>query len=134
MNCRVSQWTAGKQFRQWLRSVLVLASCIVVFCFFNIASGVGQSITASKKTAITLEPPTGWDLQEHAFDARGNPLPEAPTNFRRLGEVKAGEVGPVHTLTLRFSETVTLNHIKSTPDFRIEHGARCGAGGEDNAQ
>ena len=81
-----------------------------------------SQIRAEGAAAITLDPPTGRDLQEHAFDARGNPLPEAPANFRRLGEAKAGEAGDVHTLTLRFSQADTLLHIKSTPDFRIEQG------------
>jgi hypothetical protein len=77
-----------------------------------------------------LEPPTGWDLQEHTFDAQGNRLPELPTNFRRLGTVTAGQVGPLHTLGLRFTEPVTLNHIKSTKDFRIERGGSCVEGAE----
>jgi hypothetical protein len=64
-------------------------------------------------------------LQVHTFDAQGNRLPEAPANFRRLGEVKAGEVGTVHTLTLRFAETATLTHIKSTADFPILQGGTC---------
>lgn len=129
MNCRALRPTKEKRFRWWLRSALVLASCMIVACFFLVASSVGQSTTALKESVITLEPPTGWDLQEHAFDAQGNPLPEAPANFRRLGEVKAGEVGAVHTLTLRFADTVKLTQIKSTPDFRIEQGGSCVEGG-----
>src|SRR5437868_9604036 len=59
------------------------------------------TLRQAPQPAITLDAPTGWDFQEHAFDARGNVLPVAPPNFRRLGEVKVGEVGAVHTLTLR---------------------------------
>jgi hypothetical protein len=125
MNCKALRRTKVKEFRQWLRIVLVFASCMIVAGFFIIASSFGQSITAPPRPAITLDPPIGWDLQEHAFDAQVNPLPEAPLNFRRLGEVKAGDVGDVHTLTLRFAETVTLTSIKSTPDFRIEQGGSC---------
>ncbi len=88
------------------------------------SQALSQTRTAGP-SAITLDPPTGWDLQVHAFDAHGNPLPEAPANFRRLGEAKAGESGDVHTLTLRFSQADTLLHIKSTADFRIEQGGSC---------
>jgi len=91
----------------------------------RLASEEHSQIRTESGSAITLDPPTGWDLQVHAFDGRGNPLPEAPANFRRLGEAKAGESGDVHTLTLRFSETDTLTHIQSTPDFRIEQGGSC---------
>ena len=121
--------------RNYLISACVLGSVMV-------ASGQDQAVHAPARpapertqirtesgAAITLDPPTGWDLQVHAFDAQGNALPEAPANFRRLGEAKAGEAGDVHTLTLRFSENVTLNHIKSTPDFRIEQGGSCAEGG-----
>jgi hypothetical protein len=87
------------------------------------------TLRQAPQPAITLDAPTGWDFQEHAFDARGNVLPEAPPNFRRLGEVKVGEVGAVHTLMLRFAETLTLTHIKSTRDFRIEKGGSCVEGG-----
>ena len=83
------------------------------------------TIARPEQAVFTLQPPTGWDLQEHAFDSQGNALPEAPANFRRLGEVKAGEVGALHTLILRFADTITLTHIKSTPDFRIEQGGSC---------
>ncbi|MGA9708374.1 MAG: Ig-like domain repeat protein [Candidatus Sulfotelmatobacter sp.] len=95
----------------------------------RLASQEHSQIQAAVPSAITLDPPTGWDLQVHAFDAHGNPLPEAPANFRHLGEAKAGEAGDVHTLTLRFSQADTLLHIKSTPDFRIEQGGSCVEGG-----
>lgn len=45
----------------------------------------------SPHPAITLDPPTGWELQTHAFDAGGKRLPDGPANFRRLGEARAGE-------------------------------------------
>ncbi len=118
-----------------------LTSYLIAACVLGsvlIASGQDQAVRApravpeqrsqirtARESAITLDPPTGWELQEHAFDARGNPLPEAPANFRRLGEVKAGEVGAVHTLTLRFTQTVTLTNIQSTRDFQIERGGSC---------
>ncbi len=88
-----------------------------------------SQIRTEGRSAITLDPPTGGDLQAHAFDAHGNLLPEAPANFRRLGEAKAGEAGDVHTLTLRFSQADNLLHIQSTPDFRIEQGGSCVEGG-----
>ena len=125
MNCRVLQPKEASQFRRGLRSALVLTSSTIVACFFIVASSDGQSITAPEQAAITLEPPTGWDLQEHGFDSQGNALPAAPANFRRLGEARAGEVGALHTLTLRFADTITLTRIKSTPDFHIEQGGSC---------
>src|SRR5208283_1157264 len=135
MNAACLEQMTARRFRQWL------IGSVAVCCMSGY--GLGQSATAAIRpapeersqirteggSAITLDPPTGWDLQVHAFDAQGNPLPEAPANFRRLGEVKAGEVGDVHTLTLRFSETVTLTHIQSTRDFRIEQGGSCVEGG-----
>ncbi|MGA8151498.1 MAG: Ig-like domain repeat protein [Terriglobales bacterium] len=123
------QRTKVKDFRQRPGLVLMLASCMIVACFFIIASSVAQSVTVRPQAAITLDPPTGQDLQEQTFDGRGNRLPEAPANFRRLGEVKAGEVGGVHTLTLRFTQTVTVSDIQSTRDFRIEQGGSCVKGG-----
>jgi hypothetical protein len=119
-----------------------LASYLISACVLSsvmIASGQDQGVRSPARpaseehsqirgagpSAITLDPPTGWDLQVHAFDAKGNALPEAPANFRRLGEAKAGESGDVHTLTLRFSQPDTLLHIKSTADFRIEQGGSC---------
>jgi Bacterial Ig-like domain (group 3) len=102
-----------------------------------IASGQDQAVRAHAglppiersqirtEGAISLEPATGWDLQIHAFDSKGNRLPEAPANFRRLGEVTTGENSELHTLTLRFSQTVTILHIESTPDFPIEPGGSC---------
>src|SRR5208283_1804602 len=135
MNAACLEQMTARRFRQWL------IGSVAVCCMSGY--GLGQSATAAIRpapeersqirteggSAITLDPPTGWDLQVHAFDAQGNALPEAPANFRRLGEVKAGEVGDVHTLTLRFSETVTLTHIQSTRDFRIEQGGSCVEGG-----
>ena len=132
MNREASQPTEVKKFLQWPRSVLILAFCTIVACFFLIASSAAQSNTALKKPVITLDPPTGWDLQVQTFDSRGNRLPEAPENFRRLGEATTGEAGELHTLTLRFAETARLTQInlKSTRDFRIEHGGSCVEGSE----
>jgi len=79
----------------------------------------------SSLPAITLDPPTGWELQSHAFDSNGNAMPAAPANFRRLGQARVGEAAPLHTLVLRFAESVKLTGIKSTPDFRIEQGGSC---------
>lgn len=125
MNRKALQRTYASEFRRWSGSALILVSCMLLGCFLMVASSVAQSNSARPRTAITLDPPSGWDLQVHTFDAQGNRLPDAPANFRRLGEVKAGEVGTVHTLTFRFAETVTLTHIKSTADFPILQGGTC---------
>jgi hypothetical protein len=75
------------------------------------------------QSAITLEPPTGWELQTHLFDSSGKRLAEAPPNFRRLGEATMSEPAEVHTLTLRFTADTTLTGISSTPDFPIQGGS-----------
>jgi hypothetical protein len=76
MTCEALQRTEVKEFRHWLRFVLILAFCTIISCFFMVASSVGQSHAAAPRSVITLDPPTGWDLQVHAFDAQGNALPE----------------------------------------------------------
>ena len=88
-----------------------------------------RSISAqSPQTAITLEPPAGLEMQAHLFNGQGNRLPEAPANFRRLGEAHMGEAADVHSLTFRFAQTANLTGIKSTKDFRIEPGGSCAEG------
>ncbi len=133
MNCAALRQKYVSLFPRRLRFVLFWACCMIVGFVFSVASSLGQSKTDAPHRAITLDPPTGWDLQQHAFDSYGNRLPDAPANFRRFGEVKAGEVGSLHTLTLRFAETVTLSEIKSAKDFRIEQGGSCVAGGRYEA-
>jgi hypothetical protein len=108
------------KFAYTTRSAMACSSVLMLASVFT-ASGRAQSA----QPAITLDPPTGWELQMHNYNSQGKTLSEAPANFRRLGEVKSGEVGDLHTLTLRFSETVKLTGIQSTPDFRIEQGSSC---------
>jgi len=75
--------------------------------------------------AITLEPPTGLDLQAHAFNSKGEPLPAAPANFQRLGEARMGQVADLHTLTLRINQTTRITEISISKDFKIEQGGSC---------
>jgi Bacterial Ig-like domain (group 3) len=103
-----------------------LGLCFVLACALS-TSGSAQ-VLPPPQPAITLDPATGWELQAHLFDSNGKALPEAPSNFRRLGEARVGELADLHSLTFRFSETITLTGIKSTPDFRIEKGGSCEAG------
>lgn len=128
MNCTVSQQTYLRKSPRRLRLVFLWACCTIVGLVCTATSSVGQSIPARTHSAITLDAPTGWDLQEHAFDARGNALPQSPTNFRRLGEATAGEAGSIHTLTLRFSEATRITGFEVTRDFRIEQGGSCAKG------
>lgn len=79
-------------------------------------------------SAITLDPPTGLDLQAHTMDSKGNLLPPAPANFRRLGEAHAGELADLHTLTLRFSQNTRITAISVTKDFKVEQGGSCVTG------
>lgn len=116
------------------RGVSVVLACLLTsLSHAQSANGIQSALASTPVQAmqrvITLEPPIGWDLQVHAFDAHGNLLPEGPATFRRLGEVKVGEVGDAHALTLHFAETVKLTAIKSTPDFSIERGGSCVEGG-----
>jgi hypothetical protein len=80
------------------------------------------------QSAITLDPPTGSELQTHTFDSKGTRLPEAPANFRRIGEARVGETADAHTLTLRFAQTTSLTGIKTSRDFRVEPGGSCDTG------
>jgi hypothetical protein len=83
---------------------------------------------ATPQRAITLDPPIGWELQSHLFDSSGKPLHEGPAYFRRIGEARVGEPADLHSLTLRFADTVKLTGIQSTRDFRIESGGSCVVG------
>jgi hypothetical protein len=105
-------------------SVACSGLCLVFAC--SLASPLMTAQSA--QPAITLEPPAGLELQAHTLDAKGTRLPEAPENFRRLGEARVGEAADVHTLTFRFAETAKLTEIKTTRDFKIEKGGSCEAG------
>ena len=81
--------------------VSALCAVLALLCLqpMHIAAQSSRVITTSP--AITLDPPTGLDLQAHTFDSKDNRLPrQAPANFRRLGEARVGEVADLHTLTL----------------------------------
>ena len=105
--------------------VSALCAVLALLCLqpMHIAAQSSRVITTSP--AITLDPPTGLDLQAHAFDSKDNRLPEAPANFRRLGEARVGEVADLHTLTLRFSRTTRITGISISKDFQIEQGGSC---------
>jgi hypothetical protein len=87
-----------------------------------------RSAAPAVRPAITLDPPAGWELQVHAFDATGKPHPEAPANFRRLGTAGIGEVPPVHTLTLRITRSTRVKGISTSKDFKVEPGGTCAEG------
>jgi len=127
MNRTHAQCSSAIQVRPWLKSVCFLAACLIVSFLLCVAS-FAQSASLQKRS-ITLEPPTGLELQEHLLDSRGEALPQAPDNFRRVGEAKAGEPGTPHTLTFRFSENLRLRRFKLSPDFKIEKGGSCVEGG-----
>ena len=105
--------------------VSALCAVLALLCLqpMHIAAQSSRVITTSP--AITLDPPTGLDLQAHTFDSKDNRLPEAPANFRRLGEARVGEVADLHTLTLRFSRTTRITGISISKDFQIEQGGSC---------
>src|SRR5580692_7261979 len=90
-----------------------------------LASLLPIPVPAQAARSITLDPPTGWELQDHLMDKRGNVLPEAPANFRRLGEATVGKQADLHTLTLRFSQTTRVTGISISKDFAIEQGGSC---------
>lgn len=105
----------------WIRS----ASSAVVLA---LACLLSISARAQAPQVISLEPPTGWELQTHIMDSKGNLLPPAPPNFRRLGEATTGELADLHTITLRFNETTRISKIAVTKDFKVEQGGSCVAG------
>ena len=80
---------------------------------------------AQAQRAITLDPPTGWELQSQTMNSKGEMLPQAPDNFRRLGEAHVGQLADLHTLTLRFNQTTKITGIAVTKDFRLEQGGSC---------
>jgi hypothetical protein len=105
----------------WIRS----ASSAVVLA---LACLLSISARAQAPQVISLEPPTGWELQTHIMDSKGTLLPPAPPNFRRLGEATTGELADLHTITLRFNETTRISKIAVSKDFKVEQGGSCVAG------
>jgi hypothetical protein len=53
-----------------------------------------------------------------------------PPNFRSFASVRAGEIGDLEKLTLRFSASTKLTRIESTKDFVVEQGSTCVEGRE----
>ncbi|HWE87189.1 MAG TPA: Ig-like domain repeat protein [Terracidiphilus sp.] len=102
---------------------------LTLACLLPVAihSQAPQSITVNgtARGTITLDAPSGWELQVHQFDAKGNRLPESPSDFRRLGEATVGQLGDLHTLTLRFSQDTRITGISVTADFKVEQGGSC---------
>lgn len=97
-------------------------------CLLLAYAAAAPAHAQAAQQAITLDPPGGIERQVHEFDARGNALPPAPANFRRLGEAKVGETADVHTLTLRFAADTKLTSLKTTKEFAIETGGSCEEG------
>jgi hypothetical protein len=109
---------------------------IAVFCLYPAPSSAqaSQSIRAVNASGnappqpaqvITLDPPTGLDLQADTVRSNGEALPPEPANFRRLGEATVGQPADLHTLTLRFSQTTRITGIAVSKDFKIEQGGSC---------
>ena len=86
---------------------------------------IHTSAQTQASRAITLDPPTGLDLQAHTVRSNGEMLPPAPANFQRLGEARVGQLADLHTLTLRFSQTTKITGISVTKDFKVEQGGSC---------
>ncbi|HKF49548.1 MAG TPA: Ig-like domain repeat protein [Terracidiphilus sp.] len=108
---------------------MVCLSLIGLACLFspNAQAQASQVETAARgaKQVITLDPPAGWELQVHSFDAQGNARPAAPENFRHLGEATVGEETDLHTLTLRFAQSTRITGISITGDFHVDQGGSC---------
>jgi hypothetical protein len=105
-----------------------LSTSIKVACpglVLALACLLPTSTQAQTSQAITLDPPAGWELQVHTMNSKGETLPPAPANFRRLGEATVGQQADLHTLTLRFSQTTKITHISVTGDFSVEQGGSC---------
>ncbi len=129
MNCTALPRTKVREFRQWLRSVLLLASCLMVACFFIVASSTGQSIMAAPKSIVSLASsprPRVEDVARYPGESR---FENAPTNYHVFAAASVGEYTGVEELTLNFAGETTLTRIKSTTkDFVIEPGGTCQEG------
>ncbi|HTX74777.1 MAG TPA: Ig-like domain repeat protein [Terracidiphilus sp.] len=114
---------------QSLSKVALSGLALALICALPMASHAQASLTAAAEASpgrtITLDPPTGLDLQAQTLDSKGNLLPEAPPNFRRLGEATVGKQADLHALTLRFGQTTRITGISVTKDFTIEQGGSC---------
>ncbi|MGA8151499.1 MAG: choice-of-anchor D domain-containing protein [Terriglobales bacterium] len=130
MNPKALRRTEVKEFRLCLRSVLFLASCMIVACFFMVASSVGQAIfmpASNSIVSLAASPkPEAESVARRASDSR---FENAPTNYHVFPAVAVGEYTGVEELTLNFAGETTLTRIKSTnQDFVIERGGTCQEG------
>jgi sugar lactone lactonase YvrE len=91
----------------------------------HVADPSASAIAQRPVGAITLDPPTGLDLQADTVRSNGETLPPEPANFRRLGEATVGQAADLHTLTLRFNQTTRITGISISNDFKIEQGGSC---------
>jgi Bacterial Ig-like domain (group 3) len=135
MNCKAMQRMKAKEFRQGLRLVFLLASCMIIACFFTIASIAGQSragqstSAAAPRSVISLAPspkPPAEIVARRASDSR---FENASANYHVFPAATAGENNGVEELTLNFAGSTTVTGIKSTNrDFVIEPGGTCQEG------
>jgi hypothetical protein len=150
MNCKAMQRANIKEFRRGLRLVFLSASCMIMACFFTIASSVGQSgvgqsslrqssvgqtsagqsiSVAAPRSVISLASspkPPAEIVARRAGDAR---FEKAPANYHIFPAATAGENNGVEELTLNFAGETTLARIESTnKDFVIERGGTCEEG------
>lgn len=140
MNCETSKRTYVSEFREWLRLVLVLASCMIFVCFFTVASSVGQSSSAAPQSVVTrvsaepqsiisLAPSPKLPAEIVALRPGGAKFENAPANYHVFAAATVGEEAAVEELTLNFAGETTLTRIKSTTkDFVIESGGTCQEG------
>jgi hypothetical protein len=138
MNFKAAQKRNVQKFRQWLRLVSILAFCMIVACFFIVASSIGQSIVSQSSTTepqsvISLAPSPKPDAENLALRAGNSRFENAPANYHVFTASTVGENKGAEILTLNFAGETTLTGIKSTNrDFVIDPGGTCQEGNSYN--
>ena len=82
-----------------LRHLFAAIVCAIAFEL------IPATAAQTAKEPITLEPPTGSDLQLQMTGRDGRALSPPPKNFRRMGEERAGVTGDQHNREVRMQAT-----------------------------
>src|ERR1700689_4519069 len=100
----------------------------VLLCPALLASGAPLSPSAKSIISLDAAPNNASAAVDAGGGAKGEAsYANAPANFRRFDSARAGENGPLQSLTLRFAAPTTLTAIDSTKDFRLMSGGTCAA-------
>jgi hypothetical protein len=107
----------------WKISRAGVPLCCAILIPIAVFGQVPRTPAPTAKPIISLvhdEAPGGRQVAlvrgEASFD-------NAPVNFHSFASVRAGEIGNLEKLTLRFSASTKLTRIDSTKDFAVEQGS-----------